>query len=322
MCPSLLLPNAQPMIAILNVVAPVFVLIGIGYLAVRIKYYPAAGVPGLLAYVNNFATPCLLFRAMIEVEFGAAFNPLVIGPFYLGAIIVLVLGFFLARAAFRRRPGEAVAVGFAATFTNTVLVGIPIVQRAYGETAMPLVYSIIGLHTPVLMTLGMFVMEIARRDGGRVSAAVFQGLRTSLANPLLIGIALGIAANLAGIELVGVADEVTYLFAMTVMPVALFGLGGALNQYKLADSWGQALAMTGLKLIVHPAIAWVVMVPILGVAPDIARVGVLLAAMPAGINVYIFATFYNRSVDVAANTILLTTVLSVFTISAWLLVLG
>jgi predicted permease len=79
---------------------------------------------------------------------------------------------------------------------------------------------------------------------------------------------------------------------------------------------------SGMQLIVHPAIAWVLMVPILGVDPQIARYGVLLAAMPAGINVYIFATYYNRAMDVAANTILLSTILSLFTITGWLLLLG
>lgn len=310
------------MLSVLNVIAPVFILIGLGFLAVRVKIYPQAGVGGLIAYINNFATPCLLFRAMIDVDFGAAFNFAIIGPFYAGAFCVLALGAIGAARIFKRSPGESVAVGFSGMFTNTVLVGIPIMQRAYGDEAMPIVYSIIGLHAPVLMTLGMFVMELARRDGGKVTTALWQGLRKSLANPILIGIALGLLANVAGLELSGVADEVTLLLAGTVMPVALFGLGGALNEYRLGETWTQALMTTGMQLIIHPAIAWVLMVPILGVDPHIARYGVLLAAMPAGINVYIFATYYNRAMDVAANTILLSTVLSLFTITFWLLLLG
>lgn len=187
---------------------------------------------------------------------------------------------------------------------------------------MPIVYSIVGLHAPIILTVGMFVMELSRRDGGKISSALWQGLKKSLTNPILLGIAAGLLGNFAGLELGGVVDDVTLLLASTVMPVALFGLGGALNEYRLADTWGQALAMTMLKLIVHPLIAWILMVPVLGVDPEIARYGVLLAAMPAGINVYIFATYYNRAVDVAANTILLSTTLSVLTITGWLLLLG
>ncbi len=310
------------MFTILNVVAPVFCLIGLGYLAVRLKLYPAAGVSGLIAYVNNFATPCLLLRAMINVDFSSAFNPAIIAPFYVGAISALLLGAMAARKIFGRTPGESVAVGFASMFSNTVLVGIPIMQRAYGEEAMPIVYSIIGLHAPLLMTLGMFTMELARRDGGKLSTALWQGIKRPLTNPILIGIALGLLANMLGLELGGLPDDVTALLAGTVMPVALFGLGGALNEYRLGDTWVQALVSTTLKLSVQPAIAWVLMVPVLGVDPHMARYGVVLAGMPAGINAYIFATYYGRAQDVAANTILLSTVASLFTITVWLLLLG
>lgn len=310
------------MLSVLNVVAPVFALIALGYFAVRVRIYPREGVGGLISFVNTFAAPCLLFRAMLTVDFGTAFNPAIIGPFYLGAVLMMIAGAVVARRFFGRSPGESVAVGFAAMFTNTVLVGVPIMQRAYGEEAMPVVYSIIGLHAPLLMTGGMFYMELMRRDGGRVTTALLQGARNALTNPLLIGIALGVVGNLLGIRLTGVLEDTTLLLASSVMPVALFGLGGALNDYKLADNLGQAAIMSGLKLIAHPLIAWVLMVPVLGVDPHVARYGVLLAGMPAGINVYIFATYYNRSVDVATNTILLSTVASVFTISVWLFLLG
>lgn len=310
------------MFSVLDVVAPVFSLIAIGYLAVRVRLYPRQGVPGLIVFVNNVATPCLLFRAMVDVDFGAAFNPAVIVPFYLGALLVFALGALLARGVFGRTPGDAVSVGFSATFANGVFMGIPILQRAYGEDAMPLVYSIVGLQMPVLMALGMFAMELAGRDGGKVSDALARGLRRSLFNPILAGIALGLAANAAGLELAGLADGVTRLLASTVMPVALFALGAALNEYRFADTWGQALATTALQLVVHPLVAWILMVPLLGVPPEIARYGVLLAAMPAGINIYVFATYYGRAVDVAANTILLSSVLSVLGIAGWLLVLG
>lgn len=310
------------MLTILNVVAPVFLLIALGYTAVRLKLFPRSGIAGLIGFVHTFAVPCLLFRAMLTVDFAAAFNPAIIGPFYFAATCMMVFGYCIARGAFKRRPGEAVAVGFAAMFSNTVMMGIPILQRAYGEEGMPIVYSIIGLHAPVLVTAAMLFMELMRRDGGKISTALAGGMVKSLKNPILVGVGLGLAGNLAGIELSGVPEEVTLMLASTVMPVALFGLGGALNDYKLADNWGEAAVMSALKLLAQPLIAWVIMVPILGVPLEMARYGIVLAAMPAGINVYIFATYYNRATNVAANSILISTAFSIITISIWLLVFG
>jgi len=66
----------------------------------------------------------------------------------------------------------------------------------------------------------------------------------------------------------------------------------------------------------------VLMVPILHVDPQVARYGILLAAMPTGLNAYIFAMLYDRGTSVAATTVLLSTLASVATLSLWLLALG
>ena len=103
------------------------------------------------------------------------------------------------------------------------------------------------------------------------------------------------------------------MMSAAVLPAALFGLGGALNEYRISESWLQASIMSVFKLVIHPAIAYVLIVQILHVPWSIARYGMLLAAMPAGINVYVFATYYERGINVAANTILISTVSAVLT---------
>jgi predicted permease len=62
---------------------------------------------------------------------------------------------------------------------------------------------------------------------------------------------------------------------------------------------------------------WVLHVPL-----EMARYGILLAAMPAGVNIYVFATYYDRGISVATNTILIATVLSAVTITGWLYILS
>src|SRR5690606_41280268 len=125
------------MLSILAVIAPIFALIALGYVAVRQRLYPAEGVKALIAFVNNFATPCLLFFSIGTSDFRSAFNLGIIGPFYLGAVICFVIGIVVARRVFGNRPGESISVGFPGTFTNTVLVGLPILSRAFGDAAPP-----------------------------------------------------------------------------------------------------------------------------------------------------------------------------------------
>ncbi|MHA6298511.1 AEC family transporter [Devosia sp. CAU 1758] len=310
------------MLSILAVIAPIFALIALGYLAVRFRLYPAEGVKALIAFVNNFATPCLLFYSIGTSDFRAAFNIGIIGPFYLGAIACFVIGIIVARRLFGNRPGEAVSVGFAGTFSNTVLVGLPLMSRAYGEGALPVTLSIIGLHGAILLTLSMVTMELTRRGGQPLGPTLVLATKRVGTNPLIWGILGGMALSLSGLTL---AEPIAAFFSMlgqAVVPAALFGIGGALNEFKLSDNWKQALVASLIKLIIHPALAYALMIWVFHVPMDIARYGILLSAMPAGINIYVFATFYERGVSVAANTILIATVLSAVTISGWLWVLS
>jgi predicted permease len=303
---------------VIDVIAPVFVIVLIGYLAVRTRIYPASGINALVAFTNNFAAPMLLFRAMLTLDFAKALDAKIILPFYVAALSGFVLGIVLARTVFKYRPGEAVSVGFSALFTNTVLLGIPIIQRAYGVEALPIMFLIIGFHAPSLMTIGMLTMELSRRDGRPLHVALLDAFKRIVTNPLLIGIACGVALNLSQLELPKVLDDATEMMVQAVLPTALFGLGAALTQYSLKKAVGPAAAMSLIKTVLHPVLAWVMLGPILGMPHDIVRVVVLLAAMPSGINAYIFATYYNRALDVATSTVLLSTLLSVLTISFWL----
>ncbi|OUR76285.1 hypothetical protein A9Q83_15940 [Alphaproteobacteria bacterium 46_93_T64] len=310
------------MFAVLSVIGPVFALVALGYMSVRLRLYPETGVGGLISFVNNFATPCLLFQAMLTVDFSTAFNPEYLFSFYIGAFSCFAISYLIARLIFKRRAGESVSVGFSAYFTNTILLGLPIIQRAYGNEALPMLFAIVGFHAPLLMSFGMIVMEFARRDGAPMGQAVKHSLARVVRNPLLIGISLGILMNLSGFELPELIDDATKMMARAVLPAALFGLGGALVQYKLRESWGQALISSLLKLVLHPLIALFFSHYVFGLDWDLVRVAVLTAAMPSGLNVYIFATLFNRATDVAANTVLQSTVLGVFSISGWLLVLA
>jgi malonate transporter and related proteins len=174
----------------------------------------------------------------------------------------------------------------------------------------------------MLITLGMLVMELVRRDGAPLLKALGVAAIRIVQNPLLWGVALGLIANRIGLRPNEPVNAFLTMMSAAVLPAALFGLGGALNEYRLAENWVQALIMSLLKLIVQPLIAWVIMIPILHVDITFARYGILLAAMPSGINAYVFATYYNRGVNVATNVVLISTALSAITVSAWLYFLG
>ena len=114
------------MLTILNVVIPVFLLVGIGYAAVRLRLFPDEGVGAVMAFTQNFAIPVMLFLALYRLDFTANFDLALMTSFYAGALICFALGYGAGRWLFRMTPGESVAIGFAAFYSNAVLLGLSI----------------------------------------------------------------------------------------------------------------------------------------------------------------------------------------------------
>lgn len=307
---------------LLVIVAPVFLMLGSGYWAARSGLMSRDAIDGLMRFAQNFAIPCLLFNAVAQLDLHGAFELDLLLAFYIGSIFCFVLGIVLARVVFGRRPGEAVVVGFGALFSNSVLLGLPISERAFGGDSLAGNYAIVALHAPICYLLGVLVMEFSRADGRPLKDTLLDAFSSLGKNPVVIGIALGFATNLLDVALWQPVQAWLDMAARAALPVALFGLGAVLTRYKLSHRVQEPLMVVSLSLLVHPLITWLLCTQVFELSLALTRSAVVTAAMAPGINAYMFAHMYNRAEDVAANAILIGTVLTVFTASGWLLVLG
>ncbi|NNU80390.1 AEC family transporter [Halovulum dunhuangense] len=310
------------MSALLQVVIPVFLVTAAGYAAVRLRYFTDAHIDGMNRYAIAFAVPALLFRAAMELDLAAVFDPRLLLSFYAGNTTAFLMGLLGARLIFRRRPGEAVAIAFGALFSNSVILGVPIVDRAFGPEALAASFAIITIHAPFCYLLGITVMEISRADGRSAADTAKAVANAMLRNALMIGLALGFAVNLTGLALPDTVLDALGLVVASALPVALFALGGVLTRYRLSATLGEAAMVTTLSLILHPAITLFLTHVVFDLPRVFVQGAVLTAAMAPGVNAYVFASMYKRAEDVAASAVLLGTVTSVLSISVWLLVLG
>lgn len=308
------------MLDILVTVIPVFLVMGAGTLAVRAGLFAASAVDGLMSFTQGFAIPCLLFAAVARLDLAANFDAGLLVAFYAAATVTFALGTLGARFVFGRRPGEAVAIGFGSLFSNSVLLGLPITERAFGTEALAPNFAIVAMHAPFCYALGITVMEIARADGAGPLATARTILRAMFRNALMIGIACGLAVNLAGQGLPEPVWAAVDMMARAALPAALFGLGGLLTRYRLRDSLGEAGMTSALSLVVHPALTLGLGLAF-GLPQGFLNSAVMTAAMAPGVNTYLFAAMYRRAEGAAASTVLLATGLSVLSASVWLWVL-
>ena len=306
--------------ALLDVILPVFVVTGVGYLAVWRGWFSDAGVDGLMNFTQKFAIPCLLFTAIARLDLGQSFDWRLLFSFYAGALAGFLLGLYGARFVFGRSWEDAVAIGFCCLFSNTVLLGLPLTERAYGADALSANYAIIALHSPFCYGLGITAMEITRARGSSGAALAGKVLKAMFSNALIIGIALGFVVNLGGITLPGVLNDGLDLLVRAALPAALFGLGGVLVRYRPEGDLRVILFVCAIALIIHPLITRG-FVAGFDLSTEIVRSAVLTAAMAPGINTYIFANMYGVARRVAASAVLIGTALSVVSIWVWLSVI-
>ena len=116
------------MLQILQIVLPVFLVIGTGYVAAYLKVFTSEQAGSLMRFATQIAIPCLLFLAISRLDLQAEFQLSVLAPFFIGALASFAMTSLGAWFFFGHKPGYRIAIGFAGMFSNLVLIGLSIVE--------------------------------------------------------------------------------------------------------------------------------------------------------------------------------------------------
>ncbi len=305
-----------------GIVSPIFGILALGFLAVKARVLDERAVKGLVSFVFNFAVPILLLRSLALTELPEDIRWSFLLSFYGGSFTVYLLGLAVGRYLFRRPLAQQAIFGMSAGFTNTVLMGIPIILTAYGPEATLPIFLIIAFHGPTLMPITTALIQVDRGVGVSFRRQAGSIALELVKNPIIMGLWVGLALNLTGLSLPGPVDKVAEMLGASAVPCSLFALGSSLAGYPLRGALGPAAFLVPLKIFLHPFLVWVLAVPVFGLEGLWVKVAVTMAAMPTGINAYLFGARYDTAQEVAARTILLSTLLSVGTISLVLYLLS
>jgi predicted permease len=205
-------------------------------------------------------------------------------------------------------------------YSNALLLGVPITERAYGADALDANYAILAVHSPIIYGFGIAFMETARAKGQGSRKIIGATLRAMFHNTIIIGVVIGLIVNLSGITVPAPVSDAVDLVKRSALPAALFGLGGVLVRYRPEGDMRTILFVVSLSLVVHPTITYA-LTNAFDLSVDTIRSATLTAAMASGINSYIYANMYGRAKRVAASTVLIGTVGSIFSIGIWLWIL-
>ena len=304
---------------IVDVIFPIFGLLMVGYFTVMLGWFDQTAIRGLTRFVFDFAVPMLLLRTISTAKLPEDIPWNFLASYYLATMLVLFSGLFITRIMYKITFSEQVVSAFSCSFSNTVLLGIPLVLLAFGDQgALPL-FIIIGTHGFIMFPLFTIMMEIGQIGQAPVKTLLAKTSYGLITNPLVIGLLAGLGCNLLGITLWRPMDEMAKLLGNAVTPGALFALGATLAGFRKKIQWKELPLVVLMKIIIHPLLVWLLSVIVFGLTDVIwIQVLVILAALPTGVNPFLFASRYNAGQLLSSGAVFISTFFSIFSLSALL----
>lgn len=271
---------------------------------------------GLSEYVFAVAVPALIIQTLAQPNDGTAIHVGYWIAYFGGCALVWGLLSMLMQRRARSDGRTAVIGGFAASQSNTVFFGVPIILAVYGDAGKVPLFLLLAVHLPIMMTAATVLIE--RGDGGSIGTRLLEVGKRLLRNPIILALFLGGVLRLAHVTLGGVTATLVKAFGDTASTCALFSLGVSMHQYKLRDGLGAAAAITVGKLLLHPLFVWLIAFHVFDMPAAYAGVATLFAAMPVGINSYLLALRYRSGEAAVSSAVVLSTIVSIVTIAGWI----
>jgi hypothetical protein len=307
-------------IQLVELSAPLFALVLVGYVIGRSGRWPASYSEALSKFLFAVPLPAMLFRLGSDLSKLPPVDARVLVAFFGGCLVLFVIARLAGLLLFRLDGVSQSVFALGGIFSNNVFLGIPLAIAAIGDAALPSIGLVLVFNSLTLWTLATASVEWARH--GELSLKGFgMTLRSVLTNPIVASILVGTAFGLAGWNLPAMIDVPLELLARPAIPMSLVVLGMGLAQYGLRAGWEVAAGITVMKLVGQPLVVWAIAWAI-GLPPLETQVVVLLAALPVGINVYLMAREFEAIEGPVATSMLLSTLLAAVTVPLTLSLLG
>jgi predicted permease len=306
------------MAELVGIIAPVFALILMGAAAMRLKLLDVPALRGMSDFVFFAAMPCLLFGSV------AGAPPLrlvdVAGSFLGGAVLMYAFAVLVSHQLFGARLAMASVFGLNCVFGNTVMLGIPVVDAAYGPEGVANLLAVIAFHSGLLLPLATLLIEADAGTGRGALSVIRAAFAGIIRNPVVVSIVLAFLWRATGLSVPSPVGRLLGLLGAAGPPLALFCLGASLPRPTgWADMKEVSLAAL-LKLAGMPALvaAFAHFAGVTGVAFSTV---VLTAGLPTGANAFLLARRFSTMAEASASTVVASTVISLFSLTlllSWL----
>lgn len=306
----------QQLIFIANTVFPVFIIIGLGYVLQRLNIINQQFNSVSSKIVFNIALPALVFNEVVKVDISNIMDFKLIEYIYVGTFVTFLLAWVVA--VFFKTDPESKGAFIQASFRgNSAIIGVALIGNAsramLGKTSFMLAFVI-----PLYNVLAVIALAFPLK--GKRKLSKIQVLNEILTNPLIICMILAMILSAFHFKLPEVLERsVSYLAALT-LPLALIGIGATLSNGSWKESPKLSITASIMKIVVCPLLLTTGAIWFGFRGGDLLILFILFSS-PTAIVSYVMADAMGSNSRLSSSIVLISTILSIFTISAGLIML-
>ena len=300
-----------------NVVAPVFLLVALGYFVKRINVINENFVDVTSRFVYSVSLPALVFINITEIDLSEAidFNQII----YIYAATLFNFFIVWALSIPFIKDGKNLSVFVQGAFrSNFAIVGFAIVSKLFGSYALGKASLVLAFILPLYNVLAVIILTVPLRKERKLNLK--STLYEIMLNPLIVAVIVGLLFSYFKIIIPSVINSTVGFLSELALPLALVGIGGSLNLQNIKRAQGLAFTSSAIKVILVPLILTLGAYYFGFRGIDFGIMFVLFAS-PTAIVSFIMAEAMGSNSKLAGNIVLISTVASVFTIAAGIVIL-
>ena len=303
-------------IVAINVVAPLVFLITLGYWAKEKKIVSKESFKQLNKLVYNIMVPTVLMKNIMETDLSISFQPKLIAYSVITVILTVVIAWIITHrfVSDKKRAGVIIQSTYR---SNYVLFGLVIVSNMYGADNVAVTTMLIAFCVPLFNLLAVVILQYHSMDHVDIKS-LFKGM---IKNPMLIGTFIGLFILLSGIELPTFIKNSINDVAKSATPLALIILGGTFEIQSVAKNKVPLIITTFIRLIFVPMV-FLFIAAMIGYRRVELFSLLALYGSPVAVGSYAMAQVMKCDEEFAAQSVLVTTVLSIFSMLFWITLLN
>lgn len=297
---------------IITQVIVLFLIMMVGYISRKRGFINPQVNKSLSELLLNVTLPFMII-ASFNFNFSKDMLNLGIKLFLISTAIHIIL--LLAGSIMYKKfdEDEYKVLWFITVFSNCGFMGYPVVESIYGKIGL-FYAALFNIPFNILIwTAGVFIFS-GRGDK--------QNLRKAILNPGILSVFIGLVIFLLSIDLPAPVIKTLEMVGSMTTPLSMIIIGSTLADAKIKSIFEGFSVYFGsfIRLIVIPLTVYFIL-NLFGLKDFYLNIPVIITAMPAAANTVIMAEKYGGNAEYASKIVFLTTILSVATIPAILILL-